>query len=112
MIVISIILAFITRLTFAYETRLEAAQEKIKQNLSFKNKIVGMISHEIRSPLNIISVYSKGIRKMIKDEDLQDSLKTIEFTTNSLSLLANQILEFSKNENKKMQLNKSCTSSN
>ena len=106
MVLISIILAFITRLTFAYETRLVAAQKKIEQNLNFKNRIVGMISHEIRSPLNIISIYSRGIRRQIEDQEVQESLKSIEFTAHSLSLLANQILDFSKNENKKLALNK------
>ena len=107
MVLISVILAFITRLTFAYESRLVAAQKKIEQNLNFKNRIVGMISHEIRSPLNIISIYSRGIRRQIEDQDVQESLKSIEFTTHSLSLLANQILDLSKNENKKLALNKS-----
>lgn len=106
MVLISIILAFITRLTFAYETRLVKAQKKIEQNLNFKNRIVGMISHEIRSPLNIISIYSRGIRRQIEDKEVQESLKSIEFTTHSLSLLANQILDLSKNENKKLELNK------
>ena len=106
MVLISIILAFITRLTFAYETRLVKAQKKIEQNLNFKNRIVGMISHEIRSPLNIISIYSRGIRRQIEDQEVQESLKSIEFTTHSLSLLANQILDLSKNENKKLELNK------
>lgn len=106
MVIISIILAFITRLTFAYETRLVAAQKKIEQNLNFKNRIVGMISHEIRAPLNILSIYIRGIRKQFEDEEVQESLKSIEFTTHSLSLLANQILDLSKNENKKLELNK------
>src|SRR5690606_10247630 len=48
MVIISVLLAFITKLTFAYEKRLVAAQKKIEQNLNFKNRIVGMISHEIR----------------------------------------------------------------
>lgn len=106
MVLISVILAFITSLTFAYEKRLIQAQKKIEQNLNFKNRIVGMISHEIRSPLNIISIYSQGIRRQIQDQEVQESLKSIEFTTHSLSLLANQILDLSKNENKKMALNK------
>lgn len=66
-----------------------------------------MISHEIRSPLNIISIYSRGISRQIKDESLKESFKTIDFTTNSLSLLASQILEYSKNENVKIELNQS-----
>ncbi len=107
MVIISGILILLTRLAFDYEKRLLLAQEKIQQNLSFKNRIVGMISHEIRSPLNILSIYSRNISKQIKDESLQESLKSIQFTTNSLSLLANQVLDYSKNENKKLELNKS-----
>ena len=107
MVIISGILILLTRLAFDYEKRLLLAQEKIQQNLSFKNRIVGMISHEIRSPLNILSIYSRNISKQIKDESVQESLKSIQFTTNSLSLLANQVLDYSKNENKKLELNKS-----
>ena len=107
MVIISGILILLTRLAFDYEKRLLLAHEKIQQNLSFKNRIVGMISHEIRSPLNIISIYSNNISKEIKDENLSKSFKSIQFTTNSLSLLANQILDYSKNENSKLELNKS-----
>lgn len=106
MVLISILLAFLTRLAFGYEKRLEQAKQKIQQNLNFKNRIVGMISHEIRSPLNIISIYTRGISRQVQDEEVKDSLKSIEATTQSLSLMANQILEFSKNENKKLILNK------
>ncbi|WCM41248.1 HAMP domain-containing histidine kinase [Flavobacterium sp. CBA20B-1] len=106
MVLISILLAFLTRLAFVYEKRLEQAKQKIQQNLNFKNRIVGMISHEIRSPLNIISIYTRGISRQVQDEEVKDSLKSIEATTQSLSLMANQILEFSKNENKKLILNK------
>lgn len=104
-VIIAILLIFLTRISFAYEKQLEEAKEKISDNLNFKKRIVAMISHEIRAPLNIISIYSKGIRRQVEDEDIKDSLKSIEFTTNSLSLLANQILEFSKKEDKSLQLN-------
>lgn len=106
MVLISIILILMTRLAFDYEKRLLRAQEKIQRSLSFKNRIVGMISHEIRSPLNIISIYSRTLGKQVQDQSVQESLKSIEFTSNSLALLANQILDFSKNEHKKMQLNR------
>lgn len=105
MVLIVMLLLFITRITFAYEKELLSVKRKLHQNLRFKNRIVRMISHEIRSPLNIISIYSKSLSTQLKDKDSQESLKSIEFTTNSLSLLANQILDFSKNENKKPQLN-------
>ncbi|UWY27725.1 HAMP domain-containing histidine kinase [Flavobacterium sp. TR2] len=106
MLVLSILIFSFTTISFQYETRLTAAHLKIKENLSFKNRIVGMISHEIRSPLSIISMYSKMISSSIKDQEIQESFKSIQFTTNSLLLLTNQILEYSKDENRTLKLNK------
>ncbi|MDX6182629.1 HAMP domain-containing sensor histidine kinase [Flavobacterium sp. Fl-77] len=105
MFVISIILFSFTRMAFGYEKRLTNAQNKILQSLNFKNRIMGMISHEIRSPLSIISIYSKMISSSIKDIEIKETFKSIQFTTNSLQLLANQILEYSKDENHKPKLN-------
>lgn len=104
MLVISVILFNFTRLAFEYEKQLTLAQEKIRQNLNFKNRITGMISHEIRSPLSIISMYSKKAGAAAKEPELQETFKSIEFTTNSLLLLSNQILEYSKEENGKLAL--------
>ncbi len=104
MILITIILGYFTRITFAYEKRLEIAQNKILQNLNFKNRIVGMISHEVRSPLSIISIYSNYLSKKIEDVEIKEVFKSLQFTTNSLMVLTNQILDFSKNENTKLQL--------
>jgi signal transduction histidine kinase len=106
-LVVSVLLVFFTRLTFIYEERLEASQEKMINNLKFKNRIVAMISHEIRSPLNIISLYCNAISRKIKDTDLKDSIKSIQFTTNSISLMADQVLNFSKSESQKNKLSKS-----
>src|SRR5690554_1013005 len=106
LVIISGGLIFLTRLAFDYEKRLLKSKRKIRESLSFKNRIVGMISHEIRAPLNIISIHTRNIIREIKDKDVKDSLKSIQFVTTSLSLLANQILDFSKNENRKMKLNK------
>lgn len=104
MLVVSIILLSFTQMAFEYERRLIAAQNQIRQNLAFKNRIIGMISHEIRSPLNIISIYSKKVMAMVKDVEMKETFKSIQFTTNSLILLANQILEYSKDENHKPKL--------
>ena len=61
MFIISIILFSFTRIAFEYEKKLTNAQKLISQSLSFKNRIMGMISHEIRSPLSIISIYSETV---------------------------------------------------
>lgn len=104
MFVVSLILFGFTRLAFEYEKRLTTAQEKIRQSLNFKNRIMGMISHEIRSPLSLISIYSKKISTSVKDEEIKETFKSVEFTTNSLLLMSNQILEYSKDENHQPEL--------
>jgi two-component system sensor histidine kinase BarA len=104
MLIVSIILLSFTRMAFEYEKRLTVAQNQIRQSLAFKNRIMGMISHEIRSPLNIISIYSKKITATVKDVEIKETFKSIQFTTNSLILLANQILEYSKDENHQPKL--------
>lgn len=104
MFIISIILLSFTRVAFEYEKKLTAAQNQIRQSLAFKNRIIGMISHEIRSPLNIISIYSQKVIARVKDIEMKETFKSIQFTTNSLVILANQILEYSKDENQKPKL--------
>lgn len=106
MLVLSTLLYFFTKLAFENEAKLLLAQEIIKQNLSFKNKIVGMLSHEIRSPLSLISIYSKKVSKQIEDVETKEVFKTIQFTTNSLLIMVNQVLDFSKNENRHLVLKK------
>lgn len=101
---ISIVLFRFTRMAFDYEKKLADANEMISRSLSFKNRITGMISHEIRSPLGIISLYSKKAGLLAKDDETKEAFRSIEFTTSSLLLLSNQILEYSKDETQKMEL--------
>jgi len=65
-----------------------------------------MVSHEVRSPLSIISLYCKMIVSKVKDAEIKEVFNSIQNTTSTLLLLTNQILEYSKNENRKMTLNK------
>ncbi len=104
MFIISLLIFSFTRMAFGYEKRLVDAQNQIRQSLNFKNRIMGMISHEIRSPLSIISIYSKMISSSIKDPEVKETFKAIQFTTNSLLLLSSQILEYSKDENRSLHL--------
>jgi len=104
MLIVSVILFSFTRIAFEYEKRLTIAQDKISRNLNFKNRITGMISHEIRSPLSIISMYSQKAGASVKEPEMKETFKSIEFTTNSLLLLSKQILEYSKDENHELTL--------
>ncbi len=104
MFIVSVLIMFLTRIAFIYEKRLKEANFQISQNLNFKNRILGMVSHEMRSPLKIIGLFINRISKKTNDESIRDYLKSISFTNNSILIQANQILEYTKNQHKANQL--------
>lgn len=104
MILISIAILYLTRFAFDYEEKLKTANLQIEQNLNFKNRVLGMLSHELRSPLNIITIFTNKIIKSTQDSSIKESLNAIQFTSNSLLLQANQILEYTKDQDKKPEL--------
>ena len=97
-VIVSIILMFFTRLAYLYEARLKAANKEIKEHLNFKNRVLGMLSHEMRSPLKMIDIFLKRIDKKNKDESIKEYLKSINFTNHNLLMQSNQILEYAKNQ--------------
>lgn len=104
MLGISVILIYYTRSAFETQRKLTLARDRISKSLDFKNRITGVISHEIRSPLGIISYYSKNARSATDSPEMREMLRSIEFTTNSLQLLSSQILEYSKDETRPIEL--------
>lgn len=100
-----IIMAYFIKISFTYEKELKEANKNIHDNLKFKNRILGMLSHEIRAPLKIITIFINRITQRTTDENILASLKSIRFTNDSLLIQAGQILEYTKNQNTKDQLN-------
>lgn len=98
MFIVSILIMYLTRMAFIYEKRLNSANQQIKENLNLKNRILGMLSHELRSPLKIIGIFIKRIHKKTEDETVKEYLKSISFTNDTLLMQANQILEYTKNQ--------------
>lgn len=98
MFIVSILIMYFTRMAFVYERKLNIANQKDHENLKFKNRILGMLSHELRSPLKIIGIFIKRINNKTTDETVKEYLKSISFTNNTLLMQANQILEYTKNQ--------------
>ncbi len=98
MFIVSILIMLLTRIAFVYERKLKAANDQINENLNFKNRILGMLSHELRSPLKIIGIFISRISKKTEDENIKAYLKSISFTNNTLLMQANQILEYTRNQ--------------
>ncbi|MDR2235013.1 MAG: HAMP domain-containing histidine kinase [Chryseobacterium sp.] len=104
MFIVSILIMYFTRVAFIYERKLNEANDEIKRNLNFKNRILGMLSHDLRSPLKIINIFIDKIHRTTKDDTIKDYLKSIKFTNSTLLLQSNQILEYTKNQDADKQL--------
>lgn len=98
MFIVSVLIMLLTRIAFVYEKNLNAANLQINENLKFRNRILGMLSHELRSPLKIIGIFINRISKKTDDALIREYLKSISFTNDTLLMQANQILEYTKNQ--------------
>lgn len=94
---VSLLSIILTRIAFGYEQKLQEAYQEIDGNLNFKNRILGMLSHEMRAPLKIMGILVGRISKNTTDEQIKEQLNTVRFTSDSLLIQANQILEYTKN---------------
>ncbi len=79
---------------------------KLKRLDELRKDFVANVSHEIRTPLTTIKAYAETLKSgIIKDEETQiEFLSTIESETNRMTLLADDLLELSKLDNKKLDL--------
>jgi signal transduction histidine kinase len=56
------------------------------------------------APMQIMNIFLKRIEKIAVLDEVKQYVKTIKFTNTSLLMQANQILEYAKNQDKKMEL--------
>ena len=81
----------------------EAELEKANQT---KNEFLANISHEIRTPLNSIIGFSEILSSMINKNQEYDYLNAIKIAGKNLLYLINDILDLSKMEAGKLEINK------
>ncbi len=96
LVFLTLIAVFLTRFIYKYEDYLVRMKSSLEKNLAIKNRMIGMVSHDIRSPLKIISIYVKQLLAIESDEIKRKIYNSINFTTNSSLVLANRILDFLK----------------
>jgi len=100
----TILLLFYTISAYFNEKKLAQAKETAENNAEFKNRLIGMLSHEMRAPLSIISNITHKLKSTSAAKTESDSINLLNFTSNSLQITVNQILDFFKNENGKLTL--------
>lgn len=87
------------------ELDLLRSKEKAEEGLRVKNEFLSMMSHEIRTPLNGICGVSNLIAREVKNPQLQEYISIIKSCSDSLLALIDGILDFSKAEYGRLELN-------
>lgn len=87
---------------------LQTANLKIREADRLKSEFLANMSHELRTPMNAIIGFTRLVRR--KSADLlplrqQENLKRVEISANQLLTLINDILDLSKIEAGKMNVN-------
>ena len=88
------------------QSALIKAKEEAESSAQAKMHFLSVMSHEIRTPLNAVI----GLSDLIKNEDLPDfvreNIDLIHFSSNNLFSIVNDILDWSKIDSGKMELEK------
>ena len=81
-----------------------AERESIEQSSFARDRFLATMSHEMRTPINIII----GLTHLLLEEDPRDDqiehLRTLQFSANNLVVFINDVLDFSKIEAGKLTL--------
>ncbi|MEO8237663.1 MAG: HAMP domain-containing sensor histidine kinase [Flavobacterium sp.] len=81
---------------FRLEKKLKKTNNQIQEDLMLKNKIISLLTHEIRTPVNVIRMSSCLVSEKIQDPEVKEIFNSIKYTSNALTLIANQALEVVK----------------
>lgn len=80
-------------------------REKTEEINMIKLRFFTNISHEFRTPLTLILGPIETLLEKINDDSIQEQLQVMKKNAERLLRLINQIMDFRKVENKKMELN-------
>ena len=78
------------------EQRLILEKEQAEQAMQSRENFLSLMSHEIRTPLNAMLGITQLMLESEPREDQKELLQTLEFSSNNLNTLVNDILSYAK----------------
>ena len=81
------------------------AKEIAEESMRVKGDFLSVISHEMRTPLNAIIGSADYLQIENENPAIEESIKTLQFSAHSLHSLINDVLDFSKIDSGKLELN-------
>jgi len=83
---------------------LEEKGKEIEEEAEAKSQFLSTMSHEIRTPLNGIIGFTKLLKQMDTTEDQNEFISLIENSSNNLISIVNDVLDLSKMNAEKMEI--------
>lgn len=87
-----------------YRKILKKAKNEAESLAQAKEHFVATVSHEIRTPMNIISGFTEQLAHSELDNQQRDQLETVIKASSHLLQLINEVLDFTKLQNYKLEL--------
>ncbi|WP_421764437.1 tetratricopeptide repeat-containing sensor histidine kinase [Ekhidna sp.] len=113
LVLLALVLFFLLALTLARSYfYIQKQNKKLKWLNDEKNKLMGIVAHDLRNPLNMIiglMPLFQGISAQKKDKNLEKYLELLEISSERMRNMIDRVLDISAIENMKVNLKKEKT---